>query len=107
MTSTGPRYRRRKDDNHNTLAGQLADVPGVFVQDVSRYPGLGFDLIVTCQSRRPGFILFVEIKREKDPARLSAAELRARAHLGDNWIEAQTVEPVLTRLGLIESQEMR
>lgn len=98
--SSGPRYARRKDTNHPTLMQQLMDVSGVFVMDVSRYPGLGFDLLVTCHSRRPGFILLVEIKREKDPAPLSDSEKRARATLGDNWIEAQTIEPILQRLGL-------
>jgi hypothetical protein len=106
MSGTGPKYKRRKDGNHNTLAAQLADVPGVFVQDVSRFPGLGFDLIVTCHSRRPGFLLLVEIKREKDPAPLSPSEQRARAALGENWIEANSIEPILARLGLIESQEI-
>lgn len=104
MSGTGPKYARRKDTNHPALMGQLMDVPGVFVQDVSRYPGLGFDLIVTCHSRRPGFVLFVEIKREKDPAPISPAEQRARAALGENWIEAATIEPVLRRLKLIEEE---
>lgn len=99
--TTGPRYKRRKDTNHNELAAQLADVPGVFVQDVSRFPSLGFDLIVTYQAARPNFILLVEIKRERDPAPLSPAEQRARAHLGENWIEARTVEDVLRRLGVM------
>ena len=105
MTTTGPRYRRRKDGNHPTLMRQLMDVPGVFVQDVSRFPGLGFDLIVTCHSRRPGFILLVEIKREKDPSALTESELRARASLGENWLEASTIEPILERLRLVEPQE--
>lgn len=100
MTS-GPRYRRRKDDNHRSIAEQLADVPGVFVKDVSMYPGLGFDLIVTAQYRRPGFILLVEIKRERDPSELTPAEERARAHLSENWIKVNAVDPILEKLWVI------
>ena len=100
--TTGPRYKRKTDSNHATIVQQLTSTPGVFVQDVSRFPGLGWDLIVTYQAARPNFILLVEIKREKDPAPLSPAEERARAHLGENWIEARTVEDVLKRLGAIQ-----
>lgn len=105
MTGTGPKYARRKDGNHNELAAQLADVPGVYVKDVSRYPGLGYDLIVKCEARRPSFVLLVEIKREKDPSALTESEQRARAALGENWIEANRIEPILARLGLIEDTQ--
>ena len=102
MTTYGPRHARRTDDNHSETTRALRDVPGVYVQDVSRAGGLGFDLIVSYQDSPPHL---VEIKRPKDPAPLSPSEQRARAHWGKWWIVATSAVDVLERIGAIENQE--
>jgi hypothetical protein len=59
MTGRGPRYARRTDDNHAAIRDALGDVPGLYVQDVSALPGLGFDLLCNFRGGPP---MFLEIK---------------------------------------------
>lgn len=93
--SSGPRYKRKKDMNHNTLAAQLADVPGVYVQDVSMYPGLGFDLIAR---RLDGAVKFLEIKPARKVTELTESEQAARERYVGLWHVVTTVEEALAVL---------
>lgn len=102
MTAYGPRHARRNDANHSEIARALRDVPGVYVQDVSRAGGLGFDLIVSYQDGPP---YLVEIKRTGKPSALTASEQRARAHWGRWWIVTTSAVDVLVHIGAIEYQE--
>ena len=73
---------RRKDANHRQVQDRL-EVEGFEVQDVSMYPGLGWDLIVTRYEDGGGPVWFLEVKDgEKAPSKrkltLSEAEARSR-----------------------------
>lgn len=100
--SRPPAYARRVDDNHGEIRDTLKDTPGVYCRDVARSSGLGFDLIVSYQDGPP---YFVEIKRAKDPSKLTASERRAKDHWGRWWIEATSAIDVLAHIGAIEQQE--
>jgi hypothetical protein len=97
MSGTGPKYARRSDDNHSGLYNDLKDAIGEdAVQDVSRYPGLGYDLIAR---HIEGWPEFLEVKRPADPAPLTAAERKARDRWGNHWHEVKTLEEALAALG--------
>lgn len=75
------RYARRVDANHGTVKDRLQG-EGFQVQDVSMYPGLGFDLIVTTMDDGGGPVWFLEVKDgDKPPSarKLTDSELEAKA----------------------------
>jgi hypothetical protein len=89
-------YARRTDENHAAIRDALRGVPGVYVQDVSMYPGLGFDLIARYQYGAP---VFLEIKTGPK-VRLEPSEVKARDKYGDHWARVESFEDGLRALGI-------
>lgn len=95
MTS-GPRYKRKTDGNQKTLLQQIRSVPGIKVDDVSMFPGLGYDLVARYQDGPPHAL---EVKlTEKEP--LTDSEKAARIFLGAYWHRILDIEDVLRVFGI-------
>ena len=85
-------YARKVDTNHGQIRDGLRNVFGAqAVQDVSMYPGLGFDLIAVARGR----IAFLEVKPPKKASRLTESEQAARDRYGDLWRVVTTLEEAL------------
>lgn len=85
-------YARKVDVNHAAIRDGLRGVFGTdAVQDVSMYPGLGFDLIACVRGR----VAFLEVKPPRKATRLTESELSARRRYGDNWRVVTTLDEAL------------
>lgn len=85
------RFARRTDANHADIRDGLRDC-GVYVQDVSALPGLGFDLIAR---RGEGPPIFLEVKARSG---LTVSEWQARDAYGRYWQEVHSIDEALAAL---------
>lgn len=90
------RRASRPDSNHAEIREGLRDIFGTAaVQDVSMYPGLGFDLIAYIG----GSIAFLEVKQPQSRDRLTDSEIAARLRYGNIWHVVTTLEEALAVIG--------
>lgn len=89
------RYAAKSDINHAEIRDGLREC-GIAVQDVARYPGLGFDLIA---ARAGGPPMLLEVKQPRTVTRLTESEQAARAVYGDYWRVVTTLDEALAALG--------
>lgn len=86
------RYASKIDGNHAAIRDGLKATFGPdAVQDVARYAGLGFDLIIAAR----GVVRFLEVKRPGQTWRLSDSESAARERYGNHWRCVTTLEEAL------------
>lgn len=87
------RYAGKVDTNHAAIRDGLRQIYGKdAVQDVSMFPGLGFDLIFRRHDDPP---LFLEVKTREKRNRLEPSEIAAKERYGPFWRLVITIEDAL------------
>lgn len=90
------RYANRTDSNHAEVRDGLRKIPGVYVLDLSVFPGIGADLLVRYQDRAP---VFIEVKASpKD--RLTPNEKKLSKSMVGYWHRVTTLEEAFDALGI-------